>query len=62
MRKLVFTTGAISILLMSIGAVIKLFHINGWSLIILIASIIFDLIFVPAAIIYNFRIAKIEKI
>jgi len=62
MRKLVFITGALSFFLMSIGAILKLSHINGGSLILLIASIIFDLMVVPAAIIYNFKITKIEKI
>ena len=58
MRKLVFTTGALSFSLMSIGVMFKTFHINGGSLIILIATILFALIFVPCAAVYYYKRGK----
>lgn len=58
MRKIVFTTGALSFSFMSIGIMLKTFHINGGSLITLIATILFALVFVPCAAIYYYKRGK----
>ena len=58
MRKLVFISGASSFSLMSIGILLKTIHINGGSLILLIATILFSLVFVPCAAIYYYKRGK----
>ena len=55
MRKLVFISGALSFSLLSIGIVAKSFHLNGGSLILLLATILFALVFVPCAAIYYYK-------
>lgn len=58
MRKLVFITGALSLSLGGIGIMFKAFHFDGASIIILVSTILFSVVFVPGAAIYYYKKGK----